>query len=93
MSNNLQDVDFSHDSSDVRLVLDHVFFENFDGHLLLSQLVDTLAYFSKRSLSDRLADHVVADEATICSFLSALSCLPVTFFSFLLLKFGQSLAK
>lgn len=38
-----QNVDLSHHSSDVCLVLDLVLFQNFDRHFLLRQLVDALS--------------------------------------------------
>ena len=90
MSNYLKNVNLSHDPRDVRLVLDHVLLKDLDCHLLLSQLMDALSHFSKCSLSDGLAHHVVADKPAIGSFLSTLGRLPVTLLSIglFLLKFS-----
>ena len=91
VAHDLQDMDFTHHSSDVRLVLDHVFFENFDCDFFVSQLVNAFSNFSKRAFSNSLADKIVPDESIIGDFLTTLSGLPVTFFAFGFLELGERL--
>ena len=91
VSHYLQDMNLSHDSCDVRLVLDHVLLEDLDRHFLMRQLMDALTNFSKCSLPDGLAYHIVPNKPAVRSFLTALGCLPVTLFSLLILELGQCL--
>ena len=55
MAHDLQNVDLSHDSRDIRLVVDLVFLQNFDSDFLLSEEVVSFTHFAKRALSKCLA--------------------------------------
>ena len=61
VANDFQDMDFSHDTRNVRLVLNHIFLKDLDSHLLMSQLMDTLSDFAECALADCLSDKVVAN--------------------------------
>lgn len=61
VSDNLQNLNFTHDPGDVCLLFDFVFFKYFDGHLLLGQDMGPDAHLTERALPDGLANHVVAD--------------------------------
>ena len=52
---NLEDLDLPHDSCDVALVLDLVFFKYFDGHFLIGQNMGTDTHLTKSTLADGLA--------------------------------------
>ena len=54
VSHDFQNVDFSHDARDIRLVLNLVLLEDLDGDLLLRQLVDPLSHLPERARADRL---------------------------------------
>ena len=47
MSHDFQNVDLSHDTSNVGLVLDFIFLKDFDRNFFLSELVDTLSHLSE----------------------------------------------
>jgi len=47
----LEDCDFSINTIDIRLVLDFVFFQNFNGNFIAGYNVSTLLHFSKSSFS------------------------------------------
>ena len=53
MSNDLQDVDFSGYSFDVRLILNLIFLKYFDCNFLASYQVCTKPYFTEGSLTKR----------------------------------------
>lgn len=93
VSHYLEDMNLTHDSGYVRLVLDHVLLKDFDGYFLVSQLVDALSNFSESSFPNGLANHVVTHESTIDSFLAPLRRLPVTLFSLLILEISECLAQ
>lgn len=52
---NLEDLDLPHDSCDVALVLDLVFFQYFDGHFLIGQNMGTDTHLTESTLADGLA--------------------------------------
>ena len=92
MSHDFQNVNLTHHTGDVSLVLDLVFFKDFDGNLLLSELVDAFAHLAERAWADSLTYEVVADHAVIgrVVLLSALCGLPVATLQFVLLLFELS---
>ena len=55
MSHYLQDVDFTRNSFYIRLVLDLVFFQNFDGHFLSGDQMSSKPNFAESTLSERFA--------------------------------------
>ena len=81
MPHNFQNVDLSHNSSNVGLILDLVLLEDLDRDLLLRQLVNTFAHLAEGAGPERLTHHVVADKPAIGSFLTTLGRLPVTLLS------------
>ena len=81
MPHYFQNVDLTHDSRDVGLVLDFVLLEDLDRDLLLRQLMDTLTNLAKGTGPKRLTHHVVPHKPAICCFLAALRRLPVTLLS------------
>ena len=93
MSDYFQNVDLSHHSCNISLVLNLVLFEDLDGYFLLRQLMNTFSDFTKRSRSNSFSDHVIANETIVGSFLpslSSLSTLNVTNILLLLLLFELS---
>ena len=97
VSDDFQNVDLTHDSSDVSLVLDLVFFKHFDCDLLLGQLVDAFPNFAERARAYSLSYQVVADHTVVSRviFLSTLGRLPVASLQFVLLlfKLGEGLSE
>ena len=65
MAHQLEDVDLSHNSRNVSLILDLLLLENLDGDLLLRQLVDALPHLSEGARADGLAHQVVADQPVV----------------------------
>jgi len=61
VSHYLQDVDFTRNSFYIRLVLDLVFFQNFDGHFLSCDQMSSKPNFAESTLSERFADYIMAD--------------------------------
>lgn len=55
MPNNLQDMDFTRNSLHIRLVLDLVFFKNFDGYFLTSDQVSSKPHLAESTLTQRFA--------------------------------------
>ena len=93
MSHDFQNVNLSHDTSYIGLVLDFIFLKDFDGNLFLCELVNALTHLSKSAWSDCLTDEIVSNEAIINCFLATLRRLPVTLLPCLLLfELGQRLA-
>ena len=64
MSDNFQNVNLSHHSSYVSLVLDFIFFEDFDGDLLRGQLVNSFAHFAERTRTNCLTCEPIAIEVS-----------------------------
>ena len=94
MSHDFQNVNLTHDTSYVGLVLDFIFLKDLNGNFFLGKLVGTLAYLAKSTGADCLSDKIVADQAIINCFLATLSRLPVTLLPCLLLfELGEGLAK
>ena len=94
MSYDFQNVNLTHYTSYVGLVLDFVFLKDFDGNFFLCELVDALTHLSKSTWAYCLTNEIVADEAIINCFLATLRRLPVTLLPCLLLfELGQGLAK
>ena len=77
MPNDLQDVDLSHHSRNVCLVLDFIFLKNLDRHFFLCQLVDAFSDFAESAWTKCLTNHVVAYKTIVCSFLTTLGRLPI----------------
>ena len=90
MPNDLQDVDLSHHSRNVCLVLDFIFLKNLDSHFFLCQLVDALSDFAESARAKSFADHVVAHKAIVCSFLPALGRLSIALLRICFLLFELS---
>ena len=85
MSHDLQNVDFSHDTSYIGLVLDFVFLKDFDGNFFLCKLMNALTHLAKSAWADCFADKIVSNESIINCFLATLRSLPVTLLPCLLL--------
>ena len=85
MSHDFQNVNLTHDTSYVSLVLDFVFLKDFDGNFFLGELVYALTYLAKSTRADCLTDEIIANKAIINCFLATLSRLPVTLLPCLLL--------
>ena len=64
MSHNFQNVNLSHHSSYVSLVLDFIFFEDFDCDLLRGQLVNSFAHFAERTRTNCLTCESIAIEVS-----------------------------
>ena len=64
MPHNFQNVNLSHHSSYVSLVLDFIFFEDFDGYLLRGQLVNSFAHFAERTRTNCLTCEPIAIEVS-----------------------------
>ena len=62
MPHNFQNVNLSHNSRDVSLVLDLIFFKDFDGDLLRGQLVNSFAHFAERTRTNCLTCEPIARE-------------------------------
>ena len=62
MPHNFQNVNLSHNSRNVCLVLDFIFFEDFDGDLLRGQLVNSFTHFAERTGTNCLTCERIAIE-------------------------------
>ena len=55
MSNNFENMDFTRNSLNIRLVFDLVLFQNFDRHLLSGDQMGSQPNFSESTLTKRFA--------------------------------------
>ena len=55
VSDNLENLNFSHDSRNICLLLDFVLLKNLYGHLFMSDLVNSQSHFTKSTLPDGFA--------------------------------------
>lgn len=55
MANDLQNVDFSSNPLNIRLVFNFILFEDLDGHFFARNQVSSQSYFAEGSLSKRTA--------------------------------------
>ena len=55
MAHDLENMDLTHDSRNISLILDFVFLKDFNGDLLLRQLMDALSHLSECSRTNLLA--------------------------------------
>ena len=85
MSHDFQNVDLSHDTSYIGLVLDFIFLKDFDGNFFLCKLMNALTHLAESTWADCFADKIVADQSIINCFLATLRSLPVTLLPCLLL--------
>ena len=61
MTDHLQNMYLSCNTLYVIFILDLIFLQDFYGDLFSREIMDSKFYFSKCSLADRLAQHVLAD--------------------------------
>ena len=96
MSHDFQNVNLTHYTSYVGLILDFIFLKDFDGNFFLCELMNALTHLAESTWADCLTDEIVTNQSIIKCFLAlaTLRRLPVTLLPCLLLfKLGESLSE
>jgi hypothetical protein len=65
MPNDLEDVDFSGNSLNIRDVDNFAFFKNFNGHFFLGKGVSAQFHLAEGALSNRLTQNIVTDRLIV----------------------------